>query len=344
MFLYLALMASVWLCSPKFLAVIVLLSALPIGTIISLHLANPPTHVYYYHSNGWFRECGKWDDQNRRFIVGFVEGGIGQIPVTGVDNEVLEEIPVVKDVDLAGNSTLGIVIDPPRNRLLAVHAEPWRNRFSALAAYDLQSWKRLFLTQLSGSGDEKSLANDVAVDAEGNAYVTDVKASKIWKVGVEGKLKSIIRNPLFKAKAWYKNLGLAALNGIVYHPDGFLIVVHTYSGNLLKIDLSESNDEVYQVKLIMVEGGPLTLGDGLELVSQTKLVVAAKHPTARLVESCDGWETASVMATFSGLRHKHRSPTTVTVKDGKVYINHLLGMGYPRRKHAFVQADFGKFE
>lgn len=171
-----------------------------------------------------------------------------------------------------------------------------------------------------------------------------MKASKIWKVGVEGKLKSIIRNPLFKAKEWYKNLGMGALNGIIYHPDGFLIVVHTFSGNLLKIDLSKSNEEEYQVKLIKVEGGPLTLGDGLELVSKTKLVVAAKHPTARLVRSLDGWETASVVAKFSGLRHKHRSPTTVTVKDGKVYINHLLGMGYPRRKHAFVQADFGGVE
>ncbi|KAI9081225.1 hypothetical protein K1719_036797 [Acacia pycnantha] len=337
-------MATSWFCSPKFLAFILLLSAIPIGIIISLELSNPATHVYYYQSNGLFRECGKWDDQNQRFIVSFVEGGIGQIPVTGVENEVLVEVPVVKDADLAGNSTLGIFIDQPRNRLLAVHAEPWRNRYSALAAYDLQTWKRLFLTQLSGPSDEKSLANDVTVDPQGNAYVTDVKASKIWKVGVEGKMKSIIRNPLFKAKEWYKNLGMGALNGIVYHPDGFLIVVHTYSGNLLRIDLSKSNEEEYEVKLIRVEGGPLTLGDGLELVSGTKLVVAAKHPTARLLESSDGWETASVVATYPGFRHKHRSPTTVTVKDGKVYINHLLGMGYPRRKHAFVQADFGGIE
>lgn len=87
------------------------------------------------------------------------------------------------------------------------------------------------------AGDEKSFADDVAVDAEGTAYVSDAKGSKIWKVGVEGKEVSIIRHPLFIAKEWYKNL--VGLNGIVYHPDGFLIVIHTFSGNLLKIDLTK---------------------------------------------------------------------------------------------------------
>ena len=96
------------------------------------------------------------------------------------------------------------------------------------------------------AGDEKSFADDVAVDAEGNAYVTDIKGNKIWKVGVEGKLISIIRNPLFSAKEWYKNL--VGLNGIVYHPDGFLIVIHTFSGNLFKIDLTKGEE----VKIIKV--------------------------------------------------------------------------------------------
>ena len=123
------------------------------------------------------------------------------------------------------------------------------------------------------AGDEKSFADDVAVDAEGNAYVTDAKGNKIWKVGVEGKLISIIRNPLFTSKEWYKNL--VGLNGIVYHPDGFLIVIHTFSGNLFKIDLTKGEE----VKIIKVKGG-------------------------------------------------------------KVYLNHMVGIGYPKKKHAIVEAVF----
>ncbi|XP_050204005.1 uncharacterized protein LOC126654014 [Mercurialis annua] len=325
---------AVSICSKNFLLAIFIFSALPIAYIYYLEISPPavPTHVFQYHSSGFLRECAKWDDLNRRFIVSFLEGGIGEIRVPDdySSDTVLEEITVVKDVDLAGNSTVGFVVDRPRNRLVVVSADVIGNKYSALSAYDLTTWKRVFLTQLSGPSDEKAFADDVAVDAEGNAYVTDVKASKIWKVGKDGELLSIIRNPLFTQTPWYKNL--IALNGIVYHPDGFLIVIHTVTGNLYKIDLAKGEE----VKLIKVDGS-LSFGDGLELLSPTKLVVAG-NPSARLVESSDGWETASVAGKFKG--PAHRLATAATVKDGKVYLNHLVGMGYPKKKHVLVEAVF----
>ncbi|KAK9281902.1 hypothetical protein L1049_004810 [Liquidambar formosana] len=279
-------MAS-FFCSTKFLLLLLLISAVPIAFIISLETAKPTTHVYHYLSTGWLRECSKWDHLNRRFLVSFLEGGVGQIHVP--DNHSpeteLQEIPLVKDADLAGNASLGLVVDEPRNRVLVVIADVIGNRYSALAAYDLSTWKRLFLSQLSGPGDGKSFADDVAVDPEGNAYVTDAKGSQIWKVGVDGKFLSIIKSPLFTPKEWYKNL--VGLNGIVYHPDGYLLVIHTFSGNLYKVELEEGGE----VKLIKVEGS-LIFGDGIELLSPTKLVVAG-NPSGRLVESSDGWETAS---------------------------------------------------
>ncbi|KAK7278176.1 hypothetical protein RJT34_23201 [Clitoria ternatea] len=327
-------MALSYLCSPRFLSFLVLISAIPIGVIVTLERAQPATHVYHYHSSGWFRECVKWDSDHRRFIVSFFEGGVGQVSVPDKESpsSPLEEITVVKETHLAGNASLGIAIDPSRNRVLVVYGDLLWNRYGALVAYDLNNWNRLFLTQLAGPSDEKSFADDVAVDAEGNAYVTDVRGSKIWKVGVEGKLLSVIRNPLFTPKKWYKNL--IGLNGIVYHPDGFLIVIHTSTGNLFKIDLTKG-EEVKEIKL---KKGSLSFGDGLELVSPTKLVVAAGTPSGRLVESLDGWNTASVVGTFSG--PMHRIATAATVKDGKVYLSHMVGIGYPKKKHALVEAVF----
>ncbi|PON61713.1 Six-bladed beta-propeller [Parasponia andersonii] len=325
-------MACSSVCSVKSLFVLFLVSAIPIAYLVSLELASPATHVYFYRGSTWFHECAKWDDLHRRFLISSLTGGVSQLSIPDDSPEtVLEEVPVVKDVDLAGNASLGLLVDRPRNRLLVVAADLIGNRYGALVAYDLSTWKRLFLTQLSGPSDEKSFADDVAVDAEGNAYVTDCKASKIWKVGADGKLLSIIRNPLFTPKEWYKNL--VGLNGIVYHPDGFLIVIHTVSGYLLKIELAKGEE----VKLIKVAGGSLSFGDGLELLSPTKLVVAG-NPSARLVESSDGWETASLVATFNG--PKHRLASAVTVKDGKVYLNHILGLGFPKPKHALVEAVF----
>ncbi|XP_008454291.2 uncharacterized protein LOC103494732 [Cucumis melo] len=322
------------LCSTRCLFILFILSAIPIAFLISLELANPPSHVYYYHSTGYLRECAKWDDLGRRFLVGFMTGGgVGQVSVPDdySPDTILEEVPVIKDAELQGNASLGIVVDRPRNRLLVVFADLLANKYSGLAAYDLSSWKRQFLTHLSGPNDEKSFADDVAVDSEGNAYVTDAKNSKIWKVGVDGKFISMINSPLFIPKQWYKNL--VGLNGIVYHPDGYLLVIHTFSGNLYKIDLVKGEE----VKLINVTGGSLMLGDGLELLSPTKLVVAG-NPAGRLVESTDGWETASLVSTCSGL--KHRLATSATVKNGRVYLSHMIGIGYPKKKHALVEAVF----
>lgn len=63
---------------------------------------------------------------------------------------VLQEVTVVKDVDVAGNSSLGIVVDQPRNRVLVVTANVLGNKYSGLASYNLSTWDRLFLTTLSG--------------------------------------------------------------------------------------------------------------------------------------------------------------------------------------------------
>lgn len=146
-------MACSCLCSPKFLAILFLLTAIPIGIIISLERTQPSTHVYHYHSKGFFRECAKWDSDNHRFINSFFEGGIGQISVPEKESEagtLFEEATVLKETELAGNASLGMTIDRSRNRILVVNADIRGNRYSALVAYDLSTWKRLFLTQLSG--------------------------------------------------------------------------------------------------------------------------------------------------------------------------------------------------
>ncbi|KAL8159083.1 hypothetical protein V2J09_000620 [Rumex salicifolius] len=325
-----------FLCSPKCLFLFLCLTAVPLSLLVSLD-TRASRAAYSYHSRGWMRECAKWDDLHRRFLVSFMEGGVGQItlPDDSPGGSNLDEIVVVKDADLAGNASLGISVDRPRNRLLVVVADVLRNRYSGVAAYDLDSWKRLFLTHLSGSpGVEKTFADDVAVDKNGNSYITDAKGGKIWKVSVEGKLLSTITSPLFQAQEWYG--GLISLNGIVYHPDGYLLVIHTMTGLLYKIEGLEDEEGKEVVKV--VEGVKLRFGDGIELVSRTRLVVAASHPSARLVESTNGWESARVVGQFVG--PTYRIATAATVKEGRIFLSHIFGFGYPKKKHMLVEAVF----
>ncbi|MQM19589.1 hypothetical protein Taro_052594 [Colocasia esculenta] len=324
-------------CFRTLLAVLVLASAAPLAVLVALERTKLSTHTFEYPSRGsWVRECAKWDDQARRFLVStFFDGGVAQISVPdgSVDGAAppLEERPAVQDAELAGNASAGILVDRPRERLLVVYSDIFGNRYGGLGAYDLVTWRRLFLTHLSGPDDEPSDADDVAVDGEGNAYVTDAKSNKLWKVGPGGELLSVIRSPAFtQSKEWYRNL--VGLNGIVHHPDGYLLVVHTFGGQLFKVDAATG-----EVTVVQVSGGTLLLGDGLELLSPTKLVVAGT-PSGRVVESQDGWRTAAVTARYKG--PMHRIASSATVKDGKVYLNHLIGGGLGKRTHLITEAVF----
>lgn len=183
------------------------------------------------------------------------------------------------------------------------------------------------------TGDEPSLADDVAVDEEGNSYITDAKSNKIWKVSSDGEPLSVIKSSIFVQKKGLLN-NFVGLNGIVYHPNGYLLVIHSSTGSLFKIDTGTE-----EITLVKVEGS-LERGDGLELLSNEKLVVAGTP--SRLVESLDDWITAKVIGRYVGLIH--RIPTSATVKDGKVYLNHLVGFGFGMKAHRFAEAIFTPLE
>lgn len=182
---------------------------------------------------------------------------------------------------------------------------------------------------------EKTLEDDVTVDSEGNAYVTDTKGNKLWKVGVEGELLYTINSPLFTLKEWYYNI--FGLNGVVYHPNGYLLVVHTINGNLFKVEIGKGKGDNKVKLVIKISEGSLMFGDGLELISPTKLVSAGT--AVRLVESRDDWEAARVVGKSKGIGHRVVTAAT-GMKDDKVYLNHFFGLGYPKRKHVLVEAVF----
>lgn len=142
-------------CSSTAAVLLILMTAVPIALIASLE-RSPSIK---YHSRGWIRECAKWDALGRRFFVStFFDGGVAEIPVPdAAEDGDLEERTVIADGDVAGNASLGIAVDRARRRLLVVYADVWRYRFSAVAAYDLDSWDRLFLTRLGGPGEWTSL-------------------------------------------------------------------------------------------------------------------------------------------------------------------------------------------
>ncbi|KAJ4764431.1 Calcium-dependent phosphotriesterase superfamily protein [Rhynchospora pubera] len=307
----------------SFPLILFILSAIPTSLIFSLEQS---TKSISYLSDHWFHECAKWDPLSEKFLVStFYGGGLAEVSPDGG-----EEKLVVKDPAVAGYLSAGVNIDQVRKRVLVVYSDPIWSRYSGIGAYRLGTWDRIFLTQLAGPGDEPSLADDVAVDEEGNAYITDARSNKIWKLSTDGELLSVIKSDIFVQKKGLLH-NFVGLNGIVYHSNGYLLVVHTSTGSLFRI-----NTKTEEITLVKVEGS-LKRGDGLELMSNDKLVVAGTP--SRLVESLDDWTTARVVGRYVGVIH--RIPSAATVKDGKVYLTHIVGFGFGTKKmHRLAEAIF----
>lgn len=306
---------------------VVLLSALVLA-IITLENTKYKGEVVEYSSKGWMRESVVWDEENQRFLVSNMEGGVGEIRLQ--DGGGLREETVVKDLEFLGNCTLGLQIDTIRNRLLVVIADSYGLGYSALAAYDLKTWKRLYFTKLCGP-ESTTHANAVDLDPEGNAYVTDTKQNIIWKVSSDGSTVSVLRNPVFASQSSKVPFMAMGLNGIVYHPDGFLLVVHMCSGAIIKSSLDGVDVSVVNMS------SPMVLGDGLVLLSPEKMAVVGT-PSARLLESRDGWKSAQLTHRYVG--PMHRFATAGTIKNGKVFVSHMFGFGFGNGKHIITEAIF----
>jgi sugar lactone lactonase YvrE len=148
----------------------------------------------------------------------------------------------------------------------------------------------------------------MTVGPDGTAYVTDSMTPVIYAVSTDGAVSTLLRDGALADGGF--------LNGIDYHPDGFLLVALAGAGALLRVPLDEPAAAVRV-------GIPEPLGiDGLALASDGRLIAVTgtgEGETARtevvVLSSEDGWVSASIV---------DRAPaatdaTTATLRDGVVY-------------------------
>lgn len=131
---------------------LILISAVPLSILTSLELSitrNPG--IIQYRSHGWLRECAKWDSIHQRFLVSTMfDAGIAAIDIGKVQ---MEEKVMLRETDMAGNASLGITIDEDRRQIIVVFADVVGHKHSAVAAYDLDTWERNYITHLRGVGN-----------------------------------------------------------------------------------------------------------------------------------------------------------------------------------------------
>lgn len=201
-------------------------------------------------------------------------------------------------------STAGLQIDHARNRLLAagfngaelLDEDPETRGVSFLRVYDLDTGAHRQDVSLSTLLPDASayFANDIAVDADGNAYISDWYAGVVYKVDVEGN-----------ASVFWTNTSVVpgGPNGLDAHPNGYLLVsvlndpsYSEYALVKVPFDAPESAAEV-QIASADFHGF-----DGMVLTS-TGAVVGVTNDGASPggnvlleLESNDGWVSANVTA------------------------------------------------
>jgi hypothetical protein len=235
--------------------------------------------------------------------------------------------PFIEDNDLV--STAGMEIDKARKRLLVTNSKV-EGDLAQLAIYDLTTKARLFLVDLVAVAHDGAphLANDVALDQQGNAYVTDSYAGIIYKVNQNGNATVFYRNPAYTPAP-----GGFGFNGIEYSNSnqGYLLVAHSAQNKILKMPINNP------ASLTTVQLTPSIVSpDGLLLSKNSKELIivnnTAQFPGSKVMsfETNNNWATAASTEEFAtGIVY----PTTVT-SDGKTewvlysYIHLLFGNVY----------------
>ncbi|XP_030553303.1 uncharacterized protein LOC115757272 [Rhodamnia argentea] len=261
-------------------------------------------HAIAFRSPGLYPEAMAWDPSAQHFLVGSLRSrSIHAVSDAGVVED------LIRDDSLPPNSTiLGVAVDRPRNRLLAVvHSVAPLPPFNALAAYDLRSRDRLFLSLLpsSPSGGEDR-ANDVAVDFAGNAYVTNSFADLIWKVSPDGAASIFSRSPAFTSYPVDRDAphSYCGLNGIAHVSRGYLLVVQSNTGKMYKVDAEDGTARA------VLLNRDLPLADDV-VVRRDGVVLVVSMNKLWFLKSDDGWGEGVVYD--EAALDVERFPTSVAV-------------------------------
>ncbi|WP_051970597.1 hypothetical protein [Kitasatospora azatica] len=171
--------------------------------------------VLHGHGESLHPESAAWDPIRRQFVVGSLRHGT--VSVVRADGGVRT---LVADPRLV--SVVGVKVDAARGRVLVCNADPAglsvrstadsKGRVAGLGSYDLETGQRRWYVDLAAvAGDGgPHVANDVAFDADGTAYVTDSFAPIVYRVTADGRASVLVRDPRIGAGP-----GQFGLNGIV---------------------------------------------------------------------------------------------------------------------------------
>ncbi|MEZ0608205.1 gluconolaconase [Fibrella sp. WM1] len=249
---------------------------------------------------------------NQFLVTSLTQGKVGTVDVNGTYTDLFTDAQLI--------SAQGIKVFNDRvyvcnaAQAVATKATPQAvMKTAGLFVYNLNTRQIERRTDLAALLPNAShLANDVALDAQGVAYVTDSFSPVVYRVGTDGVGSILVNNATLGAPT-----GQFGLNGIVWHTGNYLLVVKAATGQLYKIDLGAQN------AITEVTGfSPVVGGDGMVLIGDDLYVVNNRNQVTQL-RGANNWATASIVKTDAA---GYDQATTNTVVNGQIYtLNARIG-------------------
>ncbi|MEM8836708.1 MAG: hypothetical protein AAGE89_01345 [Pseudomonadota bacterium] len=301
-----------------------------LATLLLLGVALP-AHVAVTHADSFFHDDAtlgvdvpspglypegiEHDTETGSFLLGSIRKG----KVVRVTSDGAVET-LVDDERL--RSVVGIRVDRERGRLLVNNADYGvaersapEDRFqtAALAIYDLSNGTPLQYVDLSRlRPGEARFVNDLTIDADGNAYITDSLAAAIYRVTPAGDASVFLTHEIFRGDGFN-------LNGIQTHPDGFLIVAKKSDGRLFRVplDAPEAFEEIALDRALVGTDGLVLAGEN-ELIAITNRASGQAPNTIHRLVSEDNWASARVVGS---VETGDVYATTGTIRDGRLFVS-----------------------
>lgn len=248
------------------------------------------------------------------YVTGFGNGSVLKI-TDGVNVEIFKE---------AGedglSSAVGLAVDETRSRL-------WIANFTAdgansdLKVYDLTTGE--LLASLAEADDAPHFFNEVVLDADGNAYVSDTLAPVIWRADADlSGVKVFVENPLLDNPDADQPF---SLNGLALTPDRNTLIASVMDridqgdGRLVRIDIASK--AVSDVDLTGSEGVIASFGgsDGMFFTGGNLFMVNVTPPAAIITAQFnDDYSSAELVArnTFESVYNR---PTSSALRDGRLW-------------------------
>jgi sugar lactone lactonase YvrE len=287
--------------------------ALTISTIVAsfAFTQDNPSERIVFSSEKLYPEGITFDDKRQLvYLSSLTQGKISSVDKQGNVKIVADDPKLVSTVGIkysnktgklyAANSDMGLSSKSSKETTLSL---------GQLAIIDVTSGKLEDLVTLSDLVPGKHMLNDLALDNDGNIYITDSYAHVVYKVDKNKKASVFSQSNLFKPDS--NTLGL---NGIAYNNEGYLLIAKSVEGSLLKVSIKDPT-KVEKVKL----PEPLFWTDGIYFINDKELVaVRNRFSKTVFLRSDNHWESATIVKEEKAT---DIMPTTVAVSAlGNVYV------------------------